>query len=83
MIDARVLSGIITYHRRPTVLAKLFERSVHRKTAYNPRLQPCYFPSRADCSLLCKTRLAVADVLYLRALNEFHRFPSDTSTLLT
>lgn len=83
MIDARVLSGIIIYHRKPTYLGKPFEGSFHRKTAYNPSLEPCYFPSRADCSLSRKISLVVADFLYLWALNEFQYLPSDATTLLT
>ena len=64
LIVARVffLSGITTYHRIPTFLGRLFEGSVHGKTAYNPGLQLCYFPSRDDCSLSRKLRLAVIDL---------------------
>ena len=64
MVDAQVLSSSKTYQRTPTFLGKPFQGSVHRKTAYNPGLQPCYFPSRADCCLTRNIILVVADFFF-------------------
>ena len=69
--------------RKPIFIGKPFEGSVHTKTAHHPRLKPCYFPTRVDCSLSWKICLLVVDIFYLRVLNEFHLFPSDATTLLT
>ena len=67
---------------KPTFLGRPVEGSVHRNTAYKPRLQPCHF--RAELIVLYRANYVwLLLVFYSCRLLMKYLFPSDANALLT